>query len=527
MIRIACRSVPVRLGAMVSQQQAVQAGYAASRLPRGGGGGGGVAHREAAVAGSHGGGGGGGGSGMKPSVTPSRDLLEDLCSRFILNAPEEDLQSFERILFLVEQAHWFYEDFTREEKPCLRHLSLREFTALVFQYCTSLRKYLSHIDDIYNDFTTYKIRVPVSGAIILNQALDKCLLVKGYKPGASWGFPKGKKSKDEEDDQCAIREVEEETGFDISGLLKPEEYLEVSFGQQRTRLYIVPGVDEKTSFAPQTKKEISEVSWHRIDELPVASNVAAPAARAMNGNKYFMVWPFISKLRTWIANYAKQRNGILKAKDTSQFYAGMSAAGYAVEAFKKLPRRLDPLRLSCSKNKNGLARCSQPPQPSQAVLASPCVPSSQPVLQSGHLSSPLLSSRPVHATPPVHSSQPVVSSPPLPNLQHVHCTQSVNSLQPIHSLQCVQPVQTVQSAETLVHVQPLPPVLMGTSPSLLPLSTVFPVQPLQSSSPVQPAQPPSAVHLSIVQRVPGLSFRNFHFNRDEILKGLECRLSCS
>ncbi|GBG85323.1 hypothetical protein CBR_g39890 [Chara braunii] len=468
MIRIACRSVPVRLGAMVSQQQAVQAGYAASRLPRGGGGG--VAYREAAVAGSPGGGGGGGGgSGMKPSVTPSRDLLEDLCR-------------------------------------C---------------HCTSLRKYLSHIDDIYNDFTTYKIRVPVSGAIIINQALDKCLLVKGYKAGASWGFPKGKKSKDEEDDQCAIREVEEETGFDISGLLMPEEYLEVSFGQQRTRLYIIPGVDEKTSFAPQTKKEISDVSWHRIDELPVASNAAAPAARGLNGNKYFMVWPFMSKLRTWITNYVKQRNGVMKPKDSSEFYAGMSAAGYAVEAFKKLPRRLDPLTLSCSKNKNGLVRCSQPPQPSQAVLASQSVPSRQPVLQSEHSSAPLHTSPPVHTSASVQSPQTVVASQPL------HSSQTFNSLKSMHLLQCMQSVQTVQSAENLVHAQALPPALTATPLSLLTLPTVWPVQPLQSSSPWQPVQPPPALQSLVVRRVPGLSFRNFHFNRDEILKGLECGLSCA
>lgn len=35
---------------------------------------------------------------------PPADLLQDLCSRFILNCPAEELQSFERILFLVEQA---------------------------------------------------------------------------------------------------------------------------------------------------------------------------------------------------------------------------------------------------------------------------------------------------------------------------------------------------------------------------------------------------------------------------------------
>ena len=34
----------------------------------------------------------------------------------------------------------------------------------------------------------------------------QCVLVKGWK-GTSWSFPRGKKNKDEEDDACAIREV--------------------------------------------------------------------------------------------------------------------------------------------------------------------------------------------------------------------------------------------------------------------------------------------------------------------------------
>lgn len=52
-------------------------------------------------------------------------------------------------------------------------------------------------------------------------------------------------------------QVLEETGFDVSKFLNKDEYLEVIFGQQRVRLYIIAGVKDDTSFAPQTKKEIS------------------------------------------------------------------------------------------------------------------------------------------------------------------------------------------------------------------------------------------------------------------------------
>jgi 8-oxo-dGTP pyrophosphatase MutT (NUDIX family) len=59
------------------------------------------------------------------------------------------------------------------------------------------------------DFMTYRLRVPVCGAIILNATLDKCLLVKGWSSKAGWGFPKGKINQNEENDNCAVREVSE------------------------------------------------------------------------------------------------------------------------------------------------------------------------------------------------------------------------------------------------------------------------------------------------------------------------------
>ncbi|TQD74746.1 hypothetical protein C1H46_039719 [Malus baccata] len=284
---------------------------------------------------------------------PPQELLDDLCSRFVLNVPKEDLQSFERILFLVEYAHWFYEDNSVEKNPSLKSFNLKEFTSLsqigycsscmygefanfhlkalltvwlaklevldyvmltsyglsdpishspapLFNSCDVLKPYVAHIDDIFKDFTSYKVKVPVTGAIILDETFERCLLVKGWK-GSSWSFPRGKKNKDEEDHACAIREVQEETGFDVTKLLNKDEYIEVIFGQQRVRLYIIAGVREDTAFAPLTKKEISEIAWHRLDDLqPASDNVIS---RGVTGLKLYMVSPFLATLRSWILSH--------------------------------------------------------------------------------------------------------------------------------------------------------------------------------------------------------------------------------
>ncbi|KAL3523469.1 hypothetical protein ACH5RR_016303 [Cinchona calisaya] len=237
-------------------------------------------------------------SASSKNALPPQELLDDLCSRFVLNVPKEDQQSFERILFLVEYAHWFYEDNSVEKNPSLKSFTLKEFTSLMFNSCDVLKPYVAHIDDIFKDFTSYKVRVPVTGAIILDESFERCILVKGWK-GSSWSFPRGKKNKDEEDHACAIREVLEETGFDVSELINQEDYIEMIFGQQRVRLYIVSGVKDDTAFAPLTKKEISEIAWQRLDELQPANDDVI--SRGITGLKLYMVAPFLTSLKAWIS----------------------------------------------------------------------------------------------------------------------------------------------------------------------------------------------------------------------------------
>jgi hypothetical protein len=52
----------------------------------------------------------------------------------------------------------------------------------------------------------------------------------------------------------------EETGFDLSPLIDEEIYLERTIREQHIRLFIIPGIPEKTQFNPQTRKEISVCS---------------------------------------------------------------------------------------------------------------------------------------------------------------------------------------------------------------------------------------------------------------------------
>lgn len=246
------------------------------------------------------------------------DWLDDLCVRFIINLPQEELESVERICFQVEEAQWFYEDFIRPLDPTLPSMNLKKFCLLIFQHCPLLSEFSSyHHTQAYSEFLAYKTRVPVRGAIMLNDTMDHAVLVKGWKKGAKWSFPRGKINKDEKDLDCAIREVYEETGFDIkeAGLVRDEsdmKYIEVSMREQHMRLYVFRGVPMDTYFEPRTRKEISKISWYKLSNLPTLKrNRQQQHQQQGNGedllkdNMFYMVAPFLGPLRHWIKQQRK------------------------------------------------------------------------------------------------------------------------------------------------------------------------------------------------------------------------------
>lgn len=150
---------------------------------------------------------------------------------------------------------------------------------------------------------------------MLNHDMDHVVLVKGWKKSANWSFPRGKINKDEPDLECAIREVYEETGFDLkdanlAGKHEDMKYIDVTMREQQMRLYIFRGVSMDTNFEPRTRKEISKIQWYKLSELPTLKKQKQHQEGrgedlAMNANKFYMVAPFMPPLKKWIAHQKK------------------------------------------------------------------------------------------------------------------------------------------------------------------------------------------------------------------------------
>lgn len=63
---------------------------------------------------------------------------------------------------------------------------------IIFNYCPYLQSQAYRVDQVIEEWRSYKSQVPTYGAILINENLDKILLVQGFYAKSSWGFPKGK-----------------------------------------------------------------------------------------------------------------------------------------------------------------------------------------------------------------------------------------------------------------------------------------------------------------------------------------------
>lgn len=229
--------------------------------------------------------------------------MDDLCVRFVANLPQSESQSCERICSHVQQALYFWTDHVRRVDKSLPVLQAEHFFDEILWRCPQMCGMSAQLrDSAYTEYLIYRNQIPVRGAILLNPAMDKVVLVR---ESSSWSFPKGKINQGETDLEGAMREVYEETGYDLEGNGKtPLHHVDVLEHEsgKHTRLYIYRDVPEDFHFKPRTQYEIQGVSWFPIADLPSIEegpiNVEEFREKA---RKYYRVAPFVNSIRKCIA----------------------------------------------------------------------------------------------------------------------------------------------------------------------------------------------------------------------------------
>jgi len=148
------------------------------------------------------------------------DSLDDVHTRFILNVPQEELSTSERIFFQLEQAWWYYEDLIcdkleQDTGHCNlpRFANLKPFSKRLFEFSPLLRNNLQDFNKLWKEFSIYKRKISTYGCILLNNECTHVVMCQLYKSDV-WTFPAGKINQNEIGIDAAARETYEETGFD-------------------------------------------------------------------------------------------------------------------------------------------------------------------------------------------------------------------------------------------------------------------------------------------------------------------------
>jgi mRNA-decapping enzyme subunit 2 len=217
-------------------------------------------------------------------------VLEDLLVRFLVNVPEEDLSSIERVFFQVEEAQWFYTDFIRQLNPLLPGMKMKSFAAKFLEKCPLIWKW-GDPEDAIARFGKYKSTIPVRGVALFNKDLSKVILVQGTESN-SWSFPRGKISKAESDIDCAVRETEEETGFNVRDLIDENDFVERTIRGKNYKIYLVKNVPEDYNFSPLGRNEISKIEWFDMKAIQKRCK--------NNPNSLFIVGTILKPMVKWI-----------------------------------------------------------------------------------------------------------------------------------------------------------------------------------------------------------------------------------
>ena len=121
-------------------------------------------------------------------------------------------------------------------------------------------------EEYKKNYQKYKEQINVCGGILVSEDKKSVLLIQEncYK----WGLPKGKIENTESDEQCAEREIFEETGYrtgDLTGF--PQVVVKFPGKSKKGTFFVVEGVNRSTSFNPTVKGEIKRSKWYDLNSV--------------------------------------------------------------------------------------------------------------------------------------------------------------------------------------------------------------------------------------------------------------------
>jgi len=176
---------------------------------------------------------------------------------FLCDAVDEVLQPF----IHHDDAVFIDELNTHTVKSMIHEMELEKIHAGVF--------YHPDLEELKKAFYKKFTIVLAAGGLVLNEKKQILMIHRRGK----WDLPKGKLDKGEKLEDCAVREVEEETGLQKVKLLSPllitwHTYHEGARFILKDSHWYSMKVKGPQQLVPQTEEDIDQVIWVSPNELP-------------------------------------------------------------------------------------------------------------------------------------------------------------------------------------------------------------------------------------------------------------------
>jgi 8-oxo-dGTP pyrophosphatase MutT (NUDIX family) len=298
----------------------------------------------------------------------------------------------EQLCTTLEEAYWDYKDLYAAENPdVFPPYTFKQFVEQFFAgeraHQPPFNNFKSSPREMVDWYIKFKLTLHSYGAILLNSTMSECVLVRGCG-SASWGFPRGKakyltKSKTaqppkegtedggastsnsesttpgqdnsagsssqasnvglvvekETPVECAIREVYEELGLDISAKIDEKHFINAKVGKRKSTFFIVPNISKQEPFAPQLRNEIEEIQWKKVDEL-------------VHFNPQYT--ELLASLKSWIAEHKPTEEQLLKLREAEQekeesHYRQLDSSHERDRLYPGISHKLRKLREGCKR----------------------------------------------------------------------------------------------------------------------------------------------------------------------------------
>ena len=152
-------------------------------------------------------------------------------------------------------------EFTSQKiKETIHALLHDDIDGCIFEY--------THTDDLLEAFKAEMVVLPAGGGLVYTPQHTVLLIFRRGK----WDLPKGKLDEGETMEECALREVQEETGLQNVGIQKPLTITWHTYQQdgqlilKESHWYLMQTPSEE-NLTPQLDEDIEVCKWVSIHEL--------------------------------------------------------------------------------------------------------------------------------------------------------------------------------------------------------------------------------------------------------------------